>query len=326
MRRVAYKSLPNPADERYDQAFCRKALGYYQEIVAQYRDDPEMQPIAAAADHRVGFIRMILKEPGAEEAHRRAIALYRELLAAAPHDLDLRLALALTYSDLIFLLETTGRPDAVLECFPPLLALRRALAVDFPAEKDNRISLLWLQADYSRHLEDAGRTRDAEKVRRQLQESCLETLAGEPNEPFPRNSLAWLLASRPDARPYDPAKAVSLAKEAVALAPTVGAYRTTLGVAQYRVGNTQAAAAALEESMRLRSGGDVYDWLFLAMVRRQLGDPATARRWYNRAVAWIEKSAPHDQELLRFRAEAARLVEPEGPPAPKPGENCRVPR
>ena len=100
-----------------------------------------MQPIAAAADRRVGFIRMILKEPGAEEAHRRAIALYRAVLAASPDDFDLRSALALTYSDLIFVLQTTGQPDAVLDCFPPLLALRRGIAVDFPAQKDNRISL-----------------------------------------------------------------------------------------------------------------------------------------------------------------------------------------
>ncbi len=79
-----------------------------------------------------------------------------------------------------------------------------------------------------------------------------------------------------------------------------------MGVAEYRAGNAKAAAAALQESMRLRSGGDAYDWLFLAMVRRRLGDPADARRWYDRSVTWIETNAPHDQELLHFRAEAAQ--------------------
>ena len=99
-----------------------------------------------------------------------------------------------------------------------------------------------------------------------------------------------------------------------------------MGVAHYRAGNARAAAAALEESMRLRSGGDAYDWLFLAMVRRRLGDPVDARRWYDRSLAWIKANAPHDQELLRFRAEAARLLEPEGPPAPKPGGDRRLPK
>jgi serine/threonine protein kinase/tetratricopeptide (TPR) repeat protein len=325
LRRVASPGLPpNPAEERHDQAFCRKALGYYEEIAARYRNDSEMQAIVAAADRRVGFIRMILKEPGAEEAHRRAIALYRGLVAASPDDFDLRSALADTYGDLIILLDTTGQRDAVLDCFPPLLALRRGLAVDFPAEKDNRISLAYRQAEYSRRLEDAGRPREAEEVRRQLQDNCVLTLASHPKDPVPRNNLAWLLASRPDAPPHDPAWAVNLAKEAVALAPAVGEYWNTLGVAHYRAGDAKAASAALEESMRLRSGGDAYDWLFLAVVRQRLGDPSDARRWYDRSLNWIKTNAPHNQELLRFRAEAARLLELERPPAPNPGEDRRL--
>jgi tetratricopeptide (TPR) repeat protein len=269
---------------------------------------------------------MILKEPGAEEAHRRAIGLYRVLLTASPDDFDLRSALALTYSDLIFLLQTTGRPDAALDCFPPLLALRRGLAVEFPAEKDNRSSLTYFQADYSRLLADAGRPREAEEVRCQLRDGLLMMLATDPDDPGPRNKLAWLLASRPDAPPHDPARAVSLAKEAVTLAPAVGRHWNTLGVAHYRAGDAKAAAAALEESMRLCSGGDAYDWLFLAMVRRRLGDRADARLWYERSLTWIEANAPHNQELLRFRAEAACLLEPEGPPAPKPTEGRRLTR
>jgi hypothetical protein len=43
-----------------------------------------------------------------------------------------------------------------------------------------------------------------------------------------------------------------------------------------------------------------------------------ARRWYDRSVTWIETNKPHDQELLRFRGEVARLLELEGPPGPKP--------
>ena len=325
MRQLASPRLPrNPAEERPDQAFCRKALDYYQEVAAQYRQDPWTQSIAAAADHRVGFIRMILKEPGAEEAHRRAIALYEKVLAASPHDCDLRSALALSYSDLILLLQTTGQTDAVLDCIPPLLALRRGLAADIPAHKDNQISLVYLEAQYSRLLEDAGRRREAEQVRRELEDRYLVALASDANDPVPRNALAWMLASRPDARPHDPARAVIVAREAVALAPADGTYWSTLGVAEYRAGNAKAAAAALEESMKLRPGGDAYDWLFLAMVRRQLGDRVDARRWYDRSVTWIEANAPHDQDLLCFRAEAARLLEPEGPPAPTPGAKARL--
>jgi hypothetical protein len=139
LRHVASSSRPRtPAEERRDQAFYRKTLRYYQEIAARYWSDPEMQPIVADATHRVGFIRMILKEPGAEEAHRQAIAMYRRLLTVSPGSFDLRSALALTYGDLSFLLQTSGQRDAALDCFPLLLALRRGLAVDFPDKKENR--------------------------------------------------------------------------------------------------------------------------------------------------------------------------------------------
>jgi serine/threonine protein kinase len=297
-----------PDQDRQDQEFCRKALGYYEEIAGRYVGDNAMRAIAAAAYHRVGFIRMILKEPDAEQALRRSIALYRELLADSPGSADLRSALALNYNDLICLLQTTGQSEAALECFPPLLALRRGLAADFPAEKSNRISLAYLQAGYSRLLEDAGRPHEAEEVRRQLQDSYFLSLRQEPGDHRSRNNLAWLLASRPDAPPYDPARAVGLAKEAVALAPLEGNYWNTLGVAHYRAGDANAAAAALEESMRLRSGGDPYDWLFLAMARWRLGNPVEARRWFDRSGTWIDSQASRDQELLRFRIEAAHLL------------------
>ena len=60
--------------------------------------------------------------------------------------------------------------------------------------------------------------------------------------------------------------------------------------------------------MRLRSGGDPYDWLFLAMARHRLGDAAEARRWLDRSLAWIETKAPRNPELIRFRDEALRLL------------------
>ena len=325
MRRLAAPGpARNSAEDRQDQGFFRKALGYYEEIAGRYRNDTEMQAIVAKADHRIGFIRMILKEPGAEEAHRRSIAVYQGLLAASPDDLDLRSALALTYSDLILLLHTTGQREATLDCFPPLLALRRRLAVDFPADTDNLISLILNEADYGNLLEEAGRAPEAAAVRQELQDSYLLALRREPGNHRWRNDLAWLLARHPGAPPYDPARAVKLAKEAVALAPDNGSYWNTLGVAHYRTGDWKAGVAALEKSMQLRSGGDASDWLFLAMARRRLGDPADARRWYDRSLVWIKANAPRDQELLRFRAEAARLLEPKEPQAPKPGGDRRL--
>jgi tetratricopeptide (TPR) repeat protein len=85
-------------------------------------------------------------------------------------------------------------------------------------------------------------------------------------------------------------------------------YLNTLGVAQYRAGDHQAAIGTLNKAMGLRSGGDAFDWFFLAMAHWQLKNPEEAHKWYDKAVQWTEKNKPEDDELVRFRAEAAGLL------------------
>ena len=88
----------------------------------------------------------------------------------------------------------------------------------------------------------------------------------------------------------------------------------TLGVARLpAAGDWSATANALNESMRLRSGGDPYDWLFLAMAYHSLGDTAEARRWLDRSIGWIRTRAPHNLVLIPLREEALRLLGSGGP-------------
>ena len=44
------------------------------------------------------------------------------------------------------------------------------------------------------------------------------------------------------------------------------------------------------------------------MAHWQLGDKEAARKWYDRAVEWMETNQPKDEQLRRFRAEAAELL------------------
>jgi tetratricopeptide (TPR) repeat protein len=123
------------------------------------------------------------------------------------------------------------------------------------------------------------------------------------------NDLAWLLATCPYPELRDPEQAVELATKAVArsLPLTVKEFWNTLGVAQYRAGHWADAVAALEKSMQVRNDS-AHDWFFLAMAHWQLGDKEEARDWYDKAVAWMDTNKPRDEELLRFRAEAAQLL------------------
>jgi tetratricopeptide (TPR) repeat protein len=130
----------------------------------------------------------------------------------------------------------------------------------------------------------------------------------DPTFAHPYNNLAWLLASCPDAQYRDPVQAIALARKAIEIEPQNGGYINTLGVAYYRTGDWKSAIAALEKSMALRDGGDGLDWFFLAMSRWQLGDKEAAGTEYERAVKWMEANAPHNTELIRFRDEAAELL------------------
>ena len=137
-----------------------------------------------------------------------------------------------------------------------------------------------------------------------------------------QNQTAWKLVTYHGPGFDDPHEmtklaqlAIEFATRAVELAPTNGNIWNTLGVSRYRAGEWQPAVEALAKSMDLRKGGDSSDWFFLAMVHWQLGDKDEARKVYDKAIEWMDKNQPKNEELLRFRAEAAELL---GITQPKP--------
>ena len=38
----------------------------------------------------------------------------------------------------------------------------------------------------------------------------------------------------------------------------------------------------------MQAGGSSFDWFFLAMAHRRLGDRDEARMWFDRAVQWMD--------------------------------------
>jgi len=133
-----------------------------------------------------------------------------------------------------------------------------------------------------------------------------------------RNNLAWFLATCTDPKFRDSGRAVELAKKALQMAPKRDVFWKTLGVAHYRAGDWKSAVVALEKSSELRKGGDANDGFFLAMTQWQLGKKEEARQCYDRAVAWMEKNKPKDDDLRHLRAEAAELLKIESQPKPLP--------
>jgi len=134
-----------------------------------------------------------------------------------------------------------------------------------------------------------------------------KAIAIDPKDADSHNYSAWLLANHPNPKARKPDKAVELAKRAVELAPKEQFYWQTLGWAQYRAGSWKAAIATLEKVKELGSAGDSLEWFPLAMAHAQLGNKDEARKWFEQAVQWMDKNNPKDEQLHRFRAEAAQL-------------------
>ena len=127
------------------------------------------------------------------------------------------------------------------------------------------------------------------------------------------NNLAWALALAPDRPPRDYDEAAALARKAIDLEPKEGISYNTLALAEYRRGRWDDAIDAAERSIKLIKGVDASNWFFLAMAHARKGASDKATTWFDKAVGWTKEKAPKDPELLRFWAEAAKLLGRPGP-------------
>jgi WD40 repeat protein len=103
--------------------------------------------------------------------------------------------------------------------------------------------------------------------------------------------VAWTCVIRPGAV-ADPAAVVQVASGPKPALLWNYTDRVTLGAAQYRAGQYEAAARQLSAAVDTHpGGGTVHAWLFLAMAHQRLGHAAEARRWLNRAAEAMDRGA-----------------------------------
>jgi tetratricopeptide (TPR) repeat protein len=258
-----------------------RAAGDQKGAAAACRRAVELAPKLAEAQCNLGrALRADGDVQGAVAAYRRAL------------ELDPRYALA--HYNLGFALRDQGDLEGAIASFRRALALNPRLA---PAHY-NLGRALQQKGDLHEALaayQEAVRLQpDNAQAREQLQ------------------AVAWLLASPRDSQVRDPEQALALVSQIARLSPRNAAYWSTLGAAYYRAGDWKASVAALEKSMDLRRGGDGFDWFFLAMARWQLGEKGPAHQRYEQAARWMDRHAPNNQQLQRFQAEAAALLQLDG--------------
>jgi tetratricopeptide (TPR) repeat protein len=196
-----------------------------------------------------------------------------------------------------------------------VLAVAERLAAKFPDQPGCRSLVASWYATLGAVMTARGRPAEAADAYRQALAGYRAVLDLDPNRVTTLNNLAWLLATCPDEQLRDPPRALELAKKATELAPQYAHQWNTRGVAHYRAGDWDAARDALEKSMAQYAGRaeawtqESFNSFFLAMAHARLGNGAEARRWYDRAVRWMERYQPDDMELRRFRAEATELLD-----------------
>jgi serine/threonine protein kinase/Flp pilus assembly protein TadD len=291
------------------EAALHKALALHEESPPDMSFSPPLSHAALAATlTQLAMIQMDRKDfPEARRLLQRALDHERAALKACPKEPDYREALRLQYRRLILTLKSLKEHGELAQVAEQSV---RELPDNLQAYVTawQALTLCVKLAEEDARLGNAMGKQLAQRYARRASEFLREAIQRVPDQPAAQNDLAWILANNPAAIFREPTQAVALAHKAVHGAPAEGTFWNTLGAAYYRAGQWEPAISALTESMRLRQGGDSFDWFFLAMANWQLGQKAKANQWFDQGVLWMDKNQPKNEELRRLRAEAAELL------------------
>jgi tetratricopeptide (TPR) repeat protein len=298
-------SLPWGRDQTEElETLYRRILELDRAAVRAAPDNPQFKAELALALRDQGlFFLDTGRVSEAEAAVRDALEIHQRLLAGG-HLKDngyIERYLAGNLVGLGRVLVAAGQTGEAEQSYRQAVHLLERSVKEFPESAYHRLELVKSYLRLVGLLCELGRRTEATEPYRKALELDSE-------HPAVNNELAWFLATSPEQPLRDATQAVRLAKKAVAALPESADYRNTLGVAHYRKGDDKAAVAELETAMRLRAGGNSWDWFFLAMAHGRLGDRDEARTWFDRAVQWMDRHAPHDDQLRRFRAEAEAIL------------------
>jgi tetratricopeptide (TPR) repeat protein len=122
----------------------------------------------------------------------------------------------------------------------------------------------------------------------------------QPDIATAHNNLAWFLTNAPDPQHRQPAEALEQARKAVEMAPKEGNNYNTLALAEYHTVHWSESLAAREQSMKLRKGGDAYDWFLLALAFWQQAEKDRAWTWFDKAVTWVKEQPRKDADLFQL--------------------------
>jgi tetratricopeptide (TPR) repeat protein len=307
---------------------CRDAIALFEQYVNNF---PAISEYWVKLFDCYANLLPLLEQAGeVEEASRvchQALRLYERLAGQLAQE-SADEAIPRIAAGLGAVLKTRGRPQDQEPAYRRALETVASLAARAPTSFGYRFHEAYWHDALAGLLTATGRAPEAARAYRRAADCYGAALKTNPDHVPSLNNLAWLLATCPDPQVRDTSKAVRLAKQATALLPHARYVWITLGAAYYRAGDWHAAVAALDKSLALDADGfkgeqrPGHSHSFLALAHWHLGHKEEARKWYDAAVTWMEKNAPHSQELRRFRAEASELLGIERRDNKSPGKNA----
>ena len=278
-------------------ATLREALSRFDKLATEFPDVPTHRYWLANMHCAIGKpLHDMGHRAQAEEGNHRAIAILEKLVVECPAELEYRTFLGVNYGYLADHHTTTKNSEEAEKTFRKAMDLWKQMASEFPAEQNYRVQMARSQSGLAVALAQQGKHNEAVDIAADLDTHEL-------------NNLAWQIMASSEAHPQAIKFAVGLAQKAVARAPKAGHIVNTLGIAYYRAGDWKAAIDTLKQSDALY-GGRLFSFnaFFIVMAHWQRGEKDQARKWYAPALIWMEKHAPKNEELIRFRAEAASLL------------------
>ena len=218
--------------------------------------------------------------------------------------------MAAAYYNLGCLLHNTNHlPDAE-RAHRKATEIRTTLLEDASDSSEYRQRLAESHGALAQLLVQMDRTEEAKTSLEAAIAQYRELIDHQPESPVAYEGLARLLSTVPLESPQEASqKTVQLAEKAVQMAPEFRPHWQTLCMAQYRAGNWQAAISAFQESEKLTADWDLHARLFAAMAFWQMDNREEALRLYHDTVKKIDEKRPLDEELSRFRREAADLLQ-----------------
>jgi tetratricopeptide (TPR) repeat protein len=311
----------------------RKVLAIRERLVA---DEPRNDDYRSGLAHILDYLGQVLLQRrklggevvdprlvGEAENHfRQSVRLYETLVEDFPDTPTHLKRLRLVYGNLSEALKQMGRVQEAFGALRRSISLEGKLVTHSSHRAGPRIRGGWGHYQLGCWLHEDGRAQEAADAFRQAKDRFEKQAAEDPRVPSILRELAYFLTTCPAPEFRDPRRAVTLAKQALQLAPLVSESWKTLGLAAYQAGHWDDAIEAWGKWLELGDRRDPWAGVRLAIAHGKLGHKQDARRWYDRAVGWMDQRKSRDEELRRLRAEAAALL---GLPEPKAPAKKEVP-